>query len=200
MQTSYGRSIATLHCALASYPREVAVEKTWSKEIGQEIAEQSFPSIRAKLAGTQREAFEELVAPHEHDVAERLTDLPRQLIYYDCHHGNILRVGCRVTGFVDSDHLSIGIRIWDIFYLLAQGCHDIRRDNATTWPHHAHVTVDAYSEVNPLTGRERAAIWAGMFAFKINMLAGVLGGSRLDTADCLFDHLQRLTWVRPYFE
>jgi Ser/Thr protein kinase RdoA (MazF antagonist) len=199
LQRNYGRSIASLHRALATYPEEIAHRKTWSKDVVRELAEQHLPSIRARLASSERKAFEEMVAPHEREVAAHLEGLPRQLIFYDCHHGNILRDGCAVSGFVDADHLSFGMRIWDLSYFIAQGIHDIQRDRAAEWPHHARVTVAAYEEVNPLSDRERAAIWHGMFAFKINMLALVLGGSQLDSKTCLFDHLQRLNWIRPYF-
>jgi Ser/Thr protein kinase RdoA (MazF antagonist) len=199
MQRAYGRAIAGMHRALASYPVERARQRTWSKDIGQEVVTSALPTIRKLLPAELRADFEALIMPHESEMARRLTGLPVQLIFYDCHHGNILRVGTRVTGFVDADHLSIGPRIWDLFYFIAQGISDIRRDHAATWPRHARVTLDAYAEVNPLEPRERQAIWSGMLAFKLDMLARVLSGSPLDDRDNLLDHLQRLTWVQPYF-
>ncbi len=200
MQREYGRSIARLHRALASFPEVESRRRTWSKDISQELAARDLPTIRMLLPLERRDEFEALVAPYELPMVRALADLPRQLIFYDCHHGNILRVGTEVTGFVDADHLSIGPRIWDLFYFLAQGIGDIRRENAPIWPRHAQVTLDAYAEVNPLETRERRAIWYGMLAFKLSMLASVLRGSPLDDRDALLDHMQRLTWVQPYFD
>jgi homoserine kinase type II len=199
LQRDYGRAIAELHRALATYPEAEARRGTWRKAVRDEVLTHDLPTIRARLDPSARERFEAAVAPHEREFAQRLDGLPEQLIFYDCHHGNILRVGARVTGFVDADHLSIGMRIWDLAYLGAQGLLDVDQCGPAEWSRRALLVVDAYRSVNPLEEREFGAIWHVMLGFKLNMLAGVASGSTLDHLPKLLDQIERLHRVRPFF-
>jgi Ser/Thr protein kinase RdoA (MazF antagonist) len=199
LQRDYGRAIAELHRALALYPQEDARRRTWRKAVRDEVIQHDLPAIRVRLAGADRTRFENDVGVYDQEIAERLEGLPEQLIFFDCHHGNILRVGARISGFVDADHLSIGLRIWDLSYLCAQGLLHIETDGPELWSRHAWMVVDGYHALHPLDERERSAIWHLMAAFRLNTLAGVLAGSNHVLASKLLDQLTCLRRVRPFF-
>ena len=63
-------------------------------------------------------AFKVSLAEVESEMAAAFADLPRQLVIWDCHPGNVAVDGYDVSGFIDCDHLSIAPRIFD----LADGC------------------------------------------------------------------------------
>jgi Ser/Thr protein kinase RdoA (MazF antagonist) len=197
LQRNYGGAIAGLHRALATFPPEDARRRTWRKAFRQEVLQQ-IAGIRARLSGDERTEFERVAGAHEHDLAGRLEGLPEQLIFFDCHHGNILRVGATITGFIDSDHLSIGLRIWDLFYLLSQGLAAIDAEGAAGWSRHANLVIAGYQAANPLTDRERAAIWSGLLGLGIGALWAALEQAPNLTAARL-GVLAALNRVRPYF-
>lgn len=200
LQRDYGRWIARLHRALAAYPQADARRRTWRKALRDELMTRDLPRIRQALTGDDAARFAAAVGPHLDEVATRLDGLPEQLIFYDCHHGNILRVGARVTGFVDADHLSIGQRIWDLCYLAAQGIDHIDSDGPIVWSAQVRTLIDAYHEENPLDARERRAIWHGMAGFRVSSLAASLDGPRPDLTRALLAQLERLHRVRSCFE
>lgn len=89
-----------------------------------------------------------------------LAGLPEQYIYGDCHGGNILVTAGDVSGFVDLDHLPLGARVYDLFYLKADRLKE--RIYEPEWltnrlrllPH----LVAGYERETILTPRERAAL------------------------------------------
>jgi Ser/Thr protein kinase RdoA (MazF antagonist) len=194
LQRDYGRAIAALHRALASYPEEVARSSTWRKPFRDELIS-SLPAIPAQLADRDRARYDGIMSRHQAEILERLAGLPEQLIFFDCHHGNILRVGARVSGFIDSDHLSIGLRIWDLCYLIGQGVRWLETTRPAEWAGSARLVVDAYHAVNPLSERELGAIWHVLAAFTLGRLAGA-GPAQ---APNLLSELENRQRVREHF-
>jgi Ser/Thr protein kinase RdoA (MazF antagonist) len=88
---------------------------------------------------------------------KELAELPNQPIHGDCHLGNIVTVGGKVSGFLDFDELRLGPRLYDLAYLLAGRPHE------EILPAAARLAA-GYHAVNRLTVAERGALVPAMLA------------------------------------
>lgn len=152
-----GAAVARLHNALASYPDPVA---SWTMDLPPRIMEDALPVIFRRQRARQHEQLLQVLETIRGPMIERLSDLPSQHIHGDCHGGNILLVGERVSGFVDLDHLPTGPRVYDLCYYLANDAVHYYKDpaSAKTWIETAVRSLFAgYEQVNPLTGAEKDA-------------------------------------------
>ncbi len=110
-----GAAIASLHRALASYPGPVF---SWTMDLPRRILDEAVPVILRHQNEAQNAQFTAVLEAIRQPIARQLGGLPSQIIHYDCHGGNIMRVGDAVSGFIDLDHIPTGPRLWDLCYLL----------------------------------------------------------------------------------
>jgi Ser/Thr protein kinase RdoA (MazF antagonist) len=110
-----GAAIARLHRAMASYPGPLY---SWTMDLPRRILDEAAPAIMRCLGPEDNETFTAALDAIRQPIARLLAGLPSQIIHYDCHGGNIMRVGDAVSGFIDLDHIPIGPRLWDLCYLL----------------------------------------------------------------------------------
>ena len=90
------------------------------------------------------------------------------MIHRDVHFGNFLFSGSILSGYIDFDLSQKNIRIFDLCYFLAGLlAHETGADLALPWSRLLEVTVDAYHNLNPLSGEERAAIPLVMQAIEL---------------------------------
>ncbi len=172
LQRSYGEAIGQLHAALASYPIADAQARTWRKDVPAET-EAALVQLAAEQPEWRRQLLA-MIGDAEASLLAPLRRLPEQLILFDCHHGNLLRVGDRVSGFIDYDHLSIGRRVWDLGNFLGQDL-SRRLDGAQMtrrWCDETRLLLAGYVSAHPLPPEERRAIWCSMVAARILDMAG----------------------------
>jgi Ser/Thr protein kinase RdoA (MazF antagonist) len=161
-----GAAIGRLHRALAAFRGDL---RSWRQDLPTRILDVAPPRIRAHLDDARTAALEAALTALAPGLRAALTGLPEQPIHGDCHGGNILVAGGEVTGFVDLDHLPTGPRVYDLAFLLADRLkwrlddpEHVARWRATL-PH----LLAGYAREQPLSARERDAIWYGMLATQV---------------------------------
>ena len=189
-----GAAIGRLHRALASYPGEIV---SWHTTLPEQIRERAIPTARAHLAGAQLEAFAAAFDGVTDEVCAALADLPEQYIHGDCHGGNILITAGDGSGFIDLDHLPIGPRVYDLFYLMADRAKEriFEPERLASLPSLLPHLVSGYERERQIsvTPRERAALWPGMLATELLFVQSAATKGDLVNLD---RHLRTLTWVR----
>jgi Ser/Thr protein kinase RdoA (MazF antagonist) len=163
---NYGAAIARLHQALVFYPDKSVSERTWRTDLLHRIFDEAIPCISEYLSREQNQAFTQMVDEMEAEMRRAYSDLPEQLIAWDCHPGNIVVDGFEVSGFVDCNHLSIGPRIFDLAYFLVHLVKwDVGDEHKTaTWLAHYNQIIVGYERVQPLEKRERERLFYVMLA------------------------------------
>lgn len=111
-----GAAVAQLHRALATYPGSI---HSWRLDLVGDTLNADVPLLRERLAGADAAAFARAAGYLAQRLPGRLPGLPAQWIHGDCHGGNIVWDGERVSGFIDLDHLPWGPRVYDLGYFLA---------------------------------------------------------------------------------
>jgi Ser/Thr protein kinase RdoA (MazF antagonist) len=156
----YGAAIGDLHIALASFPPERLVGRTWRNDPMKDSFENRIPSLQQFLQGDQAIWFKRIIAEMESEMKHALADLPEQLIHRDCHPGNVLTDGAEVIGFIDCDHLSLGPPVLDLAYfvihLVKGDVHD--PDKAAGWLHYFPLVIQGYEQKIRLSDHEKAAL------------------------------------------
>lgn len=156
----YGVAIGDLHTALASFPTEGLMQRTWRNDPMKDSFENRIPSLYQFLQGEQAVWFKKIVDGIESEMKHALTDLPEQLIHRDCHPGNILTDGAEVIGFIDCDHFSLGPRVLDLSYFvihLVKGeVHDL--DKAADWLNYFPLVIQGYEQKIRLSDHEKTAL------------------------------------------
>jgi Ser/Thr protein kinase RdoA (MazF antagonist) len=196
--TNVGAAIGRLHRALAAYPGEIV---SWHMVLPERIRENALPQTRGDLVGLDGERLAQLDAVFDaattDEVCARLADLPEQHIHGDCHGGNILVSDFEVSGFIDLDHLPLGAKVYDLFYLLADRhkwrVHDPAGLEAML-PLFPRV-AEGYLTENTLTARERQTLWPGMLA---TQLFFVQVFARQRNVEHLALNLNALTWLHQH--
>jgi Ser/Thr protein kinase RdoA (MazF antagonist) len=168
-----GAAIARLHAALATYPAEGLEQRTWKTVLPDEWFERSIPAIRAHLAPTAQREFDAAIRRVSGEMRSAATGLPQQLIHRDCHHGNIIVHGERVSGFVDCDHLSVGPRVLDLADFLVHMIKGRVTDKEATkeWFVLYPAVLEGYEAENPLSKQERRAVYAMMLGILLMFAA-----------------------------
>lgn len=193
-----GQAIARLHQALASYPDKAAAEKTWhedlSGQVGRWISDLSAGLPEAQGAVVRRVGLERGAA-----IADALRGLPEQLIHRDCHPGNILTQGTRVTGFIDCDHICIGPRVFDLSYYAVHHVKWVVDDAAATgrWLADLPRLLAGYRSVQSLTQGELAAFPYGMMAYHLLLSHWFMGLPQLEP---IAIDIRSLAWLHANFD
>jgi Ser/Thr protein kinase RdoA (MazF antagonist) len=158
--SNYGRTIAELHLALASFPADEIAVRTWRNIPVIEVFDQHLPSLKRLLPEEESVGIVEIFEGIELSMRRSLADLPEQLIHRDCHPGNILIENREVVGFVDCDHFSIGSPVLDIGYFLIHLIKWNTEDTTKTdeWLECIPVFLQGYEEKRHLHRREREAL------------------------------------------
>ena len=168
-----GAAIARLHAALATYPAHDLAQRTWRTVLPGEWFARSIPAIRRGLAARERAAFDRTILAVEDELRTAAAGLPEQLIHRDCHHGNIVVHGEQVSGFVDCDHLSLGPRVLDLADFLVHAVKGHVADPRATeqWFALVPAVLEGYQGENPLSDRERRAVYAMMLGILLMFAA-----------------------------
>lgn len=155
----YGAAIGDLHIALASFPTEGLMHRTWRNDPMKESFEDRIPSLQRFLQGNQAVWFRRIIDDMESEMKQALADLPEQLIHRDCHPGNILTDGVEVIGFIDCDHFSLGPRLLDLAYFVVHLVKWRLYDPGQTadWLHYFPLVLRGYEQRSLLSNREKAA-------------------------------------------
>jgi Ser/Thr protein kinase RdoA (MazF antagonist) len=178
-----GAAIARLHAALATYPAHDLARRTWRTVLPDEWFERSIPAIRQGLDVSggavqdrrvkERATFDRAILAVKGELRIAASGLPEQLIHRDCHHGNIVVHGEQVSGFVDCDHLSLGPRVLDLADFLVHAVKGRVADRQATerWFVLAPALLEGYQGENPLSDRERRALYATMLGILLMFAA-----------------------------
>jgi Ser/Thr protein kinase RdoA (MazF antagonist) len=151
-----GKAVAGLHAALALYPYEI---RSFVIDPYSGLYNLILPDLYAAGAACAAEA--EILFALRGEMETALGNLPRQRIHGDCHDGNVCLENGRVSGFIDTDHLPLGPRLFDICEYLI---HIIKWDAGDPFKTEAFLRlfpefIRGYLEVVPLTDGEKHAIW-----------------------------------------
>lgn len=103
-----GRTIGRMHAALAECPYEI---DSW--EVGPDTFTECWARIRNRVG------IDECVEPWRDEIMRALAEPHRQRVHGDAHGANILTDRRTVTGIIDTDHLPIAPRTYDIAYYVA---------------------------------------------------------------------------------
>ncbi len=163
-----GRAIGQLHQALASYQGEML---SWHLNLLPWVFEQVIPRVLTQVEVSQQARLEETLSDCELAMRQAYTDLPEQYIHGDCHTGNLLVQDGQVVGFIDLDHLSLGPRIYDLGYLLADQIKWFthNREQTRVWLQHFPAVLTGYEQVNGLSQQEKEALWSVLLAVQLAM-------------------------------
>lgn len=166
---NYGTAMARFHAALATYQDECLYERTWQTNLPKRIFDEALPVVRSHLDPAQAADFEAALESVMPLMQQSYPDLPRQLMIWDCHPGNVAVDGFAVSGFIDLDHLAIAPRVLDLADFLV---HLVKWDlddeeKVQQWIAFFPHLLDAYTAVNPLSPQERAALYPAMVAIPL---------------------------------
>lgn len=161
---NYGMAIGRFHQALASIKEDKILRQTWHTDLQQRVLGEAVPTILTHLEQPDLHAFQTLLSNIKSAMIEAFTDLPRQLIIWDCHPGNITVNGFEVSGFIDCDHISIAPRIFDLANFLV---HLIKWDvgnqqKKADWLVHFRQLIIGYETTMCLSKEERTAVFYAM--------------------------------------
>ena len=96
-------------------------------------------------------------------------DLPKQIIHRDIHPQNILFNDGKLTGIIDLDLLTYGIRIFDPCYcstsILCEAINDSKR--LSKWLKIFHQIIFSYNNVNELNEKEKKNIIYVLFSIQL---------------------------------
>jgi len=196
-----GAAIAKLHTALAAFPTEDLENRTWKTVLPDSFLEHWVPMIQQDSPAQERDEFNAILADISADMRTTTEDLPMQLIHRDCHHGNIIVDGKRVSGFIDCDHLSIGPRVFDladfIVHMIKQ--HVANRERTAEWFALFPAVIQGYEEETSLSREEKRALYYVMLGILI-MLAGwffetgepAKATSELEALSWMYHHRQKI--------
>jgi len=110
-----GREIGRMHQVLAAYPSDDLSTQTWHQDLKNDVPSW-LEAVRPKLDGEEREIYERFARDVLDTAIAHLTGLPEQLIYRDCHPGNLLRAQDGSLAYIDCDHFCVAPRIFDLAY------------------------------------------------------------------------------------
>jgi Ser/Thr protein kinase RdoA (MazF antagonist) len=161
-----GRAVARMHSALATYQDEIL---SWRMNFVYRALGEAVPVIQTHLDAQERARFDTVLSDVEQEMRAALADLPEQYIHGDCHGGNIILYNGDVSGFIDLDHLPLGPRIYDVSYFLADRVKSYIETPAELEPWLGYFShfITGYEQIQPLTAREKAAVWIGMVAVQM---------------------------------
>jgi len=199
---NYGKSIAEMHLALATFPNDKLEGRVERTVLESEVFDIGLPIITTYLSGGQEDGFRAMIVDLAPAMCDAFRDLPEQLIHRDCHAENLLSCGTEVTGIVDWDHLIVGPRILDVAYFAVQAAKRDLRDAAkmAQWFHDLTRLVQGYASVSALSTDEREAIpyvmiavpiFFAHWAISVTMDADYIQ-QELDTAAWLCDNLDTI--------
>jgi Ser/Thr protein kinase RdoA (MazF antagonist) len=163
---NYGTAIARFHAALATYQDDRLLERTWASALSTRVFAEALPTILAHLTGDRLAQMQATLAELEPAMRIAYADLPRQLVIWDCHPGNVAVDGLTVSGFIDCDHLAVAPRVLDLADFLVHLMKWDLQDEAklATWLAHVPHLLAAYEAVTPLSDHERHALYYAMLA------------------------------------
>ncbi len=165
-----GAAIAHLHRALAAYPGPI---HSWRMDLVGDTLKVDAPLLRERLAGADAAAFARAFGYLAQRLPGRLPGLPAQYIHGDCHGGNIVWDGERVSGFIDLDHLPWGPRVYDLGYFLADLAKNRFREQAkiANWFAGLRPFLRAYQAGLALSEAEITILPAVMMAVQVRFAA-----------------------------
>jgi Ser/Thr protein kinase RdoA (MazF antagonist) len=187
-----GKAIGRLHCALVDYPGEI---RSWRMDLPKRILAEAVPVLMDHLDEVGQRRLLRVVEALREPVQQRLADLPSQHIHGDCHGGNVLLDGERVSGFIDLDHLPFGPRIWDLGYYLADRAKNAFQDpeEMETWFEILPDLLDGYAEEIELSREERQAILYVMLGVQLIFAAWFC--APVDRPDLVQFNLEAFYWI-----
>ena len=155
-----GRAIARMHQALATYPTEGVGGKTWHADLHDRIVTTCIPYVQERMPEAEAAPFARRLADVREDMERAYRDLPPQLIFWDCHPGNLVRDGAEVTGFVDCNHYAVGPRMFDVAHYLL---HLVKwfvdePDKTAAWLDLLPRLIAGYEDAISLTDHEKWAL------------------------------------------
>jgi Ser/Thr protein kinase RdoA (MazF antagonist) len=169
MYQSYGRAIARFHLALASYRDDDVSNRTWQTDLHKRVFDEAIPRILAHMSQDGLSSFKALLKEVEPDMISAYTNLPVQLIIWDCHPGNIAVDGYEVSGFIDCDHIQISTRVFDLADILV---HLVKFDigdeaKERNWLTHFRQVIHGYASVSQLSSHEQNALYYVMLSIPL---------------------------------
>jgi Ser/Thr protein kinase RdoA (MazF antagonist) len=189
--TNTGAAIASLHRALLTYPHPI---DSWKMDLPHKMEAEDLPLLLAHLPAELQTASQPVFQRIQERLGNQLAGLPEQHIHGDCHGGNIVFDNHRVSGFIDLDHLPLGLRVYDLAYFLADMAKNrfIQPLEIATWFSGLRPYIRAYHNQNPLAIRERQAIPILMLVTQVLFAAHFLRTGDLQRA--IFN-LDALLWL-----
>jgi Ser/Thr protein kinase RdoA (MazF antagonist) len=161
-----GAAIAKLHVALAAFHAKDLEDRTWETVLPDDLFDRWIPAIRQNAIQQERDRFDAIIRDIEADMRATMESLPTQLIHRDCHQGNIIVNGERVSGSIDCDHLSIGPRVLDLASFIVHMIyeHVTDRERTAEWFELFPAVIEGYETEVPLRREEKRTLYYVMLA------------------------------------
>lgn len=197
---NYGMTIARMHQALATFPREQISGWIEPIDLASEVVNTGLPIILSYLAGEQADRFQTIRSCLAQTMPAAFQGLPRQLIHRDCHAENLLSCGTQITGIIDWDHLTVGPRILDPAYFAVQlAKRQVRDPEAMArWLDDFPLLLAGYEAHSPLLAAEKAALAYVMIAVPILFAYWAIETGHSD--DYVQTELDTLVWLYDNLE
>ena len=154
----YGVSIAKLHRALADVEADIQPDEA---NLYQNITEWALPEVKKQNQRYGLGLTDGFFKNYIEQFGSVFDALPKQLIHRDPNPSNILFDGGEVSGFIDFDLSERSLRLWDPCYCATgilsewRGVEDIHEK----WPEMLAGILHGYDSVNPLTDKEKQAVF-----------------------------------------
>ena len=186
-----GHALAHFHKVLATYPHPI---QSWTMDLPQKLQNEILPLLNQQLDAEQKNALLHRIQAIQPTINTLWQQLPTQRIHGDCHGGNLLFDGVKVCGFIDLDHLPMGVRVYDIFYFLADEVKTRihQSDELEQWITSFPKLIAGYEQITLLESQEKEAIWYGMLITQLLFVEWFLRHNDTEQTD---KNLQVFDWI-----
>jgi len=164
-----GRSIASFHIIT----KEINSNKISKMNIIEDILNYVYNKILEDRSKLDFEFISKVVEDFRQNFVPIYKDLPMQIIHRDIHPQNILFNNGELTGIIDLDLLTYGIRVFDPCYcstsILCDAINDSKKLNK--WLDIFHQIIFSYNNVNELNKKEKENIIYVLFSIQLIFIA-----------------------------
>ncbi|MCL2804316.1 MAG: phosphotransferase [Treponema sp.] len=151
-----GKTIASFHSII----REKEKYNLKNMDITENIINNVYNTILNNKTIIDFNFISMLIDDFKHNFISLYNDLPKQIIHKDIHTKNILFKNGKISGIIDLELLTYGIRIYDVCYCSANILCDKIDDNINInkWFKIFYQIIKAYNSIIKITENEKKGI------------------------------------------
>ncbi|NMB00097.1 MAG: phosphotransferase [Firmicutes bacterium] len=186
-----GVALARLHQGLAAYGHSEAFPVF---DLFHEVATYAWPTVQGYATTKFLHSMHDLEQAIGGEMINPYEALPRQLIHRDFHPGNLVFQQERVVGILDFDRVRMGIRLFDLCYLvtaiLSEMFPDPRLRNE--WLSVVQALIEGYGSVQRLEKTEGYSFLFIVYLIQVLFSSYYLDAGNTEMADL---NMAMLLWI-----